>query len=61
MALDIERTTYRILCKMDTRTRVGWIDYSVGSWTWRVAHARAFRISARTHGIRLPLAPLLRD
>lgn len=52
MATDL---TTRILVKMSARCRIGWIDFQPGSWDWRVANARASRITARRHGVRLTL------
>ncbi len=55
----MEDLTNRILRKMDQRRRLGWVDYSTGSWDWRVAFARAYRISVRHAGVRLTLQEAL--
>lgn len=45
----------RILNKMASRQRLGWIDYSSDSYDVRVANARAQRIKARLRGERMTL------
>ena len=54
-------TVRRMLNNMDRRRSIGWIDYSPGSWDWRVAVARLHRISDRLRGRRITLAQALRE
>ena len=55
----MEALTRRILEKMDLRRRIGWVDYSTGSWDWRVAYARAYRVMVRRIGVRITLQQAL--
>jgi hypothetical protein len=45
----------RILWKMDSRRKLGWVDHSPFSYDWQVAGARAYRIQQRCQGIRMTL------
>lgn len=54
-------TIRRMLNNMDRRTSIGWIDYSPGSWDWRVATARLYRINDRLRGRRITFAQALRE
>lgn len=49
-------TTYevaaRLMAKKAARTRIGWVDWSIGSYDQRRAMERAWRIMARVNGIR---------
>lgn len=51
--------TRRILVKMESRCRIGWIDYSSDSYDYRVAEARATRIRLRCRGIRKTLKDVM--
>ncbi|WP_413460468.1 hypothetical protein [Herbaspirillum huttiense] len=51
--------TRRILRKMESRRRIGWVDYSTDSYDYRVANARATRIRLRRRGIRMTLNELM--
>lgn len=41
----------KLMEKRELRTRIGWVDWSSGSWDWRECERRAWRILARTRGI----------
>lgn len=56
-----DSTVRRMLLKKERRTRIGWVDYSPGSWDWRVAVARLHRISDRLRGRRITFAQALRE
>lgn len=45
----------RIIRKEAQRLRIGWVDFSPGSWDWREATARAVRIQFRCRGERITL------
>ena len=49
-------TTYdiaaRLMAKKAASTRIGWVDWSIGSFDYRQAMARAWRILCRARGIR---------
>ena len=52
----------RMLQKREVRSGgIGWVDYSPGSWDWRVAVARLHRISDRLRGRRITFAQALRE
>lgn len=51
--------TRRILVKMASRCRIGWVDFSSDSYDFKVASARATRIRLRCRGIRLSLKEAL--
>lgn len=53
--------TVRILNKMASRCKIGWVDYSTLSPDWKVADARAVRIRLRLRGIRKTLQQVLND
>lgn len=53
--MQFEKLVRRILDKTDRRRRLGWVDYSPGSYDHRVAVARAERIQLRLKGIRITL------
>lgn len=53
--MPFEQMVRRILNKMDLRRKIGWVDYSSGSYDYRVATARAERILLRLKGIRITL------
>ncbi|WP_341744778.1 hypothetical protein [Azonexus hydrophilus] len=46
----------KMLNKMATRCRIGWVDYSSDSYDYRVAEARLYRIRCRLRGERITLA-----
>lgn len=41
----------RLMKKLELRTRIGWVDWSSGSWDRRECERRAWRILERTRGI----------
>jgi hypothetical protein len=51
----LDSTTQRLAALRDGRRRLGWFDYSSGSWDMRTTEARALRIVDRLAGIRRPL------
>lgn len=57
--MSYEDLTRRVLHKMERTRRIGWIDYSPGSYDYRVAFARTARVKARIHGIRLSMQELM--
>lgn len=55
-------TVRRMLQKRELRSpSIGWVNYSPGSWDWRVAVARLHRINDRLRGRRITFAQALRE
>lgn len=51
-----------VLRREERRRKLGWADHSSGSWDYRVASARAWRISRRVlAGERISLAETMRE
>lgn len=44
---DFDRLRRAVLYRQERIQRLGWVDHSRGSWDYRVATARAFRIQQR--------------
>lgn len=53
--MTLKDTAERIILKESQRARIGWIDFSPGSWDWREATARAIRIQFRRAGQRITM------
>lgn len=51
--MDMTEISKRLMLKADQRCRIGWIDWSSGSWDWRVCTAKAWRIISRRNGRRI--------
>ena len=51
----LDSITRRLAALRDRRRRLGWFDYSAGSWDMRTSEARASRIADRLAGTRRPL------
>lgn len=51
----------RYLHKENNRRAIGWTDFSRGSWDWRVATAKLYRIQQRCHGNRITFSEAFRE
>lgn len=57
-----DKIVRKMLLKRELRgVRIGWVDYSPGSWDWRVAVARLQRINDRLRGRRITMQQALRE
>jgi hypothetical protein len=51
----------RYLHKQNNRRAIGWTDFSRGSWDWRVATAKLYRIQRRLLGQRISFNEAFRE
>lgn len=59
--MNLATMSERIFQNMARRQRLGWLDYSSGSYDRHIAAARAWRILERLRGRRMTLAQALRE